>query len=383
MKKYFILFFSILIQICLGGIYAWSSFVPALQETYGMSATQTQMIFGLTILLNTIVMLYAGRLLARRGPRFTALFGGIFFGGGYLVAAFSGGNFWLVTLGISVLSGIGIGLGYITPLVTCMKWFPENEGLVTGVSVAGFGAGAIFLSWIIEYLFSLGFTALNIFAIIGYSYGIIIIIASIFLAYPDSSQKTADKNIHFKIIFNNPLLWLLAFSLFSAATSGLVVIGNLKPMALYEGFTAWTGALAISCFAAGNSSGRIVWGWLTDKIGRRAIPISLFSICAATLGLRMFSFSIILFLIFSFLTGFSFGACFVVYVAYLAERYGSNKVGSVYPPVFLAFGIAGTAGPSLGGYLFELTGNYGSGLLFSASLSGLAVVLVLAVFSRL
>ncbi len=383
MKKYLILIFSVLIQLCLGGIYAWSSFVPALQKTYGLSATQTQVIFGLTILLNTTVMIYAGRLLVRRGPRFTALIAGLFFGAGYLTAAFSGGNFWLILVGISGLSGIGIGLGYITPLVTCMKWFPENEGLVTGFSVAGFGAGAIFLSWIIEYLYSINFSTLNIFELAGYSYGTLIIISALVLEYPPGAGTDSDKNIRFKILFSNPLLWLLAFSLFSAATGGLVVIGNLKPMALFEGYTDWLGALAISIFAAGNSSGRIIWGWIADRVGWRAIPGSLFSISLSVFGLFLFSFTTYLFLFFSFFAGFSFAACFVVYVTYLADRYGSEKVGSVYPPVFLAFGLAGSAGPAASGYLLEMTGNYSTGLILAASVSLLAGIFAVITFTRL
>ncbi len=381
MKKYSILFFSVLIQICLGGIYAWSSFVPALQETHGLSATQTQVIFGLTILLNTTVMLYAGRLLARKGPKFTALVAGIFFGGGYLTASLAGGNFWLILLGISGLSGVGIGLGYITPLVTCIKWFPENEGLVTGIAVAGYGGGAIFLSWIVEFLYARGFSTLNIFEVIGYSCGGLIVISALFLAYPQAAGRKNDKNIHFKVLFSNPLLWLLSFSLFSAATGGLVVIGNLKPMALFEGYTNWQAALAISIFAVGNSSGRIIWGWIADRIGWLSIPGSLFSISLAVIGLYFFSFSPCLFVIFSFFAGYSFGACFVVYVTYLADRYGSEKVGSVYPVVFLAFGLAGTAGPAISGYLLEVTGTYATGLLLAATVSGAAGVITALVFA--
>lgn len=383
MKKYLILISSVLIQLCLGGIYAWSSFVAALQNSHGLSSTQTQIIFGLTMLINTPVMLYAGRLLSSIGPRFTALVAGIFFGAGFLVAAFSGGNFWLLLGGISVLSAVGIGLGYITPLVTCIKWFPEHEGLVSGVSVAGFGGGAILLATSVEYLYILNFSTLDIFELIGYCYGAVIIFGALLLEYPKKPGQADDKSIHFKIIFTNPLLWLLGFFLFSTATGGLMVIGNLKPLALKASLSNWSATLAISVFAGGNASGRIIWGWIADRIGWRAIPASLFLISLAIFGLLFFSFSSIAFLLCSFVVGLGFGACFVVYVTYLSQRYGANKIASVYPPVFLSFGIAGGVGPVISGYLLEITGNYSAGLLLAAILSGLAGILSLVILRRL
>ncbi|MGM0381671.1 MAG: MFS transporter, partial [bacterium] len=286
-------------------------------------------------------------------------------------------------VGISVLSAVGIGLGYITPLVTCIKWFPEHEGLVSGVSVAGFGGGAIFLSSIAEYLYRINFSTLDIFELIGYCYGAVIIFGALFLEYPDDRGQSDDRSIHFKILFTNSLLWLLGFSLFSAATGGLVVIGNLKPLALEASLSNWAAALAISVFAGGNAAGRIIWGWITDKIGWRAIPASLFSISIAIFGLIFLSFYSIVFLIFSFVVGLGFGACFVVYVTYLSRRYGSNKVGSIYPVVFLSFGIAGGVGPVMSGYLLEITGSYSAGLLLASILPGLAAILSWGVLRRL
>ena len=148
--RYIILIASVVIQICLGGIYAWSELVPALEETVGLSIAQTQIIFGCLFGVFTVSMVLAGKLLYRFGPRVLAGVAGLFFGAGYLVASYSGGSFPLMLLGISLLAGIGTGTGYVCPLTTCMKWFPNHRGLVTGISMAGFGGGAVLLSALAE-----------------------------------------------------------------------------------------------------------------------------------------------------------------------------------------------------------------------------------------
>ena len=130
--RYLTLLASVLIQLCLGGIYAWSEFVPGLNASYGVGVAQTQLVFGVSIAAFTGAMVWAARLVERRGPGFVATVGGVLFGLGYLTASFSGGTFFVLLLGIGVLAGIGTGFGYACPLPTCMRWFPDHRGLVTG-----------------------------------------------------------------------------------------------------------------------------------------------------------------------------------------------------------------------------------------------------------
>jgi len=137
--RYLNLLASVLIQLCLGGIYAWSGFVPQLNASYGISVAQTQLVFGVSIAMFTGAMVWSARLVEHRGPRVVASIGGVLFGLGYLTASFSGGHFPVLLLGIGVLAGIGTGFGYSCLLPNCMRWFPDHKGLVTGVAVAGFG----------------------------------------------------------------------------------------------------------------------------------------------------------------------------------------------------------------------------------------------------
>lgn len=148
MKRYLQIVASFLTMLCIGGVYAWSIFVPPLINEHSLLTAQTQLVFGFTIAVFAVVMIFAGLIEKKRGPRRTALIGAVLYTAGYIVASFSGGGFGLLLIGIGILSGAGIAFGYVTSLATPIKWFPGYKGLITGISVAGFGGGAILLAWL-------------------------------------------------------------------------------------------------------------------------------------------------------------------------------------------------------------------------------------------
>ena len=139
-------FGAVLIQLCLGAIYSWSVFTPALREA-GWSKVETQIVFSVSLATFAVVMVFAGRKLGSWGPRRLALAAGVTIGIGYLIAGIGGGtSFTAVLLGVGLVAGAGIGLGYVVPIAVGMRWFPDHKGMITGVAVAGFGFGA--LAWI-------------------------------------------------------------------------------------------------------------------------------------------------------------------------------------------------------------------------------------------
>lgn len=356
--KYIILMASVVIQVCLGGIYAWSSLVPALKKTVHLSTAQTQVIFGVLFATFTVSMVLAGRLLDRLGPRAIASIGGVCFGAGYLIASFSGGNLAVMLLGISVCAGIGTGFGYVCPLTTCMKWFPDHRGLVTGISMAGFGGGAVLLAGLAEYLLSQGVHVLMVFRWIGIGYGAALLIASAMLRFPDSTKSVRPRRAPVaRALLRDPFFLSLVLGMFCGTFAGMLVIGNLKLIGLAAGISAVSASAGIGAFAIGNASGRIVWGWISDRTDHRMIPVKL-----AALGLPLVLLAWVSsptpFILVSFAVGFGFGACFVLYAAQVAARYGLARVGGVYPIVFLAYGVAGLVGPVLGGWLYDLTASY-------------------------
>ncbi len=372
--KYVILAASVMMQLCLGGAYAWSSFVPELESTVHLSVAQTQLIFGGLFGIFTISMVLSGRLLDRFGPRANAITGSLLFGVGYIVASFSAGRMPLMLLGISLFVGVGTGFAYVCPLATCMKWFPERRGLVTGISVAGFGGGAVILSALAERLLSSGMHVLTVFRWIGFVYGIVLLVAAAALRFPRlKGQSCARSALPLRRLLRDPFFLSLAIGMFSGTFAGMLVIGNLKPMALDVGIPAIWAAATISAFAVGNASGRIAWGWFADRIDDRIIPIKLLAL-GIPLALLAWVDSPIAFIGVSFAVGFGFGACFVVYAAQVASRYGPAHVGGIYPVVFLAYGAAGVAGPTLGGWLYDSISSYDPAIALSCAVVGFGLV---------
>ncbi len=375
--KYIVLVSSILIQMCLGGLYAWSTFVPSLRTDYHLTTAQTQIIFGLMIATFTIIMNFAGRMQERWGPRPVVIICGVLFFLGYLIASVSNGQFWVLLLGIGIVAGAATGFGYVCPLATCMKWFPSRKGLVTGLSVGGFGGGAILLSWVVDGLLTLNINTLEIFRIIGIGYGVCILIASIFMVVPTKLvTHTTNLSREIRKIVRTRPFWGSIAGMLTGTFAGLLIIGNLMPIALSFDFSFETAALAITAFSIGNASGRVVWGWVFDKIHDTTIILSLVVLAICSLILSWSGHSTVFFLVASFLVGFSFGSCFVLHATLVAHLYGTRYVGSVYPLIFLAYGFSGIAGPTVGGTLFDFLGGYVEAIWVSAAIAALGSILV-------
>jgi OFA family oxalate/formate antiporter-like MFS transporter len=381
--RYIILAACVIIQVCLGGVYAWSGLVPALKETVGLSTAQTQIIFGGLFAAFTISMIWAGKLLERLGPRMVAGIGGLLFGSGYLIATLGGGHFALMLLGISLCAGVGTGFGYVCPLATGMRWFPNHRGLVTGVAMAGFGGGAVLLSSLVEYLLSGGMHVLVVLQWIGLSYGVVLLVAAAMLKFP--TFEVAGRVIEpvaARRLVREPLFKLLVLGMFAGTFAGMLVIGNLKMIALSKGIDSLWATWSISAFAMGNAAGRITWGMICDRTDERVIPLKLVSLALPLAGL-IWSHTAGVFIAFSFAVGFGFGACFVVYAAQVASRYGPARVGAIYPLVFLAYGAAGIVGPPIGGLLYDYTSSYTAAIVLSCGVLGLGLLGSLGLLRRL
>lgn len=366
LDRYLILAASIAIQLCLGGVYAWSVFVTPLCSEYGLSTAQTQIIFGVTFIVFTAVMVFAGRLQEKRGPRLVATIGGLLFGCGYMLASISGGAFPLILLGIGVISGAGIGFCYVCPLATCVKWFPQSKGLVTGLAVAGFGGGAILLSLLAGALIGRGNNVLEVFRVVGLFYGAILVACAMLLRVPKDMVQQPQGGVHLRRLLRQSRFWSLASGMFCGTFAGLMVIGNIKHIGVSAGLNPEQAGLAIITLAVGNTAGRIFWGAVHDKIGRSVIPLSLMVLCLAVVILLPSASSALAFALVAALTGFGFGACFVVYAAQVTAEYGPNAMGNGYPIIFMAYGISGVLGPPVGGALFDMTGNYSAAMVVAA-----------------
>ena len=371
-KRIAILPAVMLIQACLGGVYAWSVFVPILTTGYGLAMSRAQLVFGLAILTFTVAMVAAGRLLTRWGPRWVALIGALLFCGGHMITAWSGGRLpWLIG-GYGLTVGAGIGFGYVAALTSGLRWFPQRKGAVTGVAVAGFGLGGFLLASLAGTWTRAGWSFQEIFFTIGWSYGAVLVLGSLLLFRPPGDPAGGPPNAIDGIRFvKSDGFRILAPGMFCGTFAGLLVIGLLKPMGLAAGLSPEDTTRAIGGLAAGNVAGRIAWGWLYDRIGYRTIPVALVLLCLSIGGMMVSRFSSIAFFAAGSLVGFGFGACFVLYAAQVAAIYGVDQVGRLYPFLFLSYGIAGIAGPLLGGLLHDWTGHYSAPLVMGALVAAL------------
>lgn len=373
MTKWIVLCAGVAIQMVLGGVYAWSEFVPPLNELYGISKSQCGLIFGVTILTFTLVMIPAGRILQRHGPRITAGTGAILFCAGYWIASLSQGNFLMLLLGIGLITGTGIGLGYICPLTVAMKWFPDNKGLVTGVAVAGFGGGAVIVSAVAKYLLvDTGMDVLQAFQYIGLGSGVIAFTSAMFLSQPEETGNTVGQTETApsvrSILLSKDYL-LICLGMFCGTFAGLLVVGNLKPMAQSLGLSGGAATLCISLFAIGNAVGRISWGQIHDRIGNRpSIVYSLAFLGLSLMPLLLTTHSTAL-LVTIFLIGFGFGGCFVIYASSIVNLYGMDLFPRLYPVCFVGYGLAALIGPTVGGLIADIFGGYGPAIILSAGIA--------------
>jgi MFS transporter, OFA family, oxalate/formate antiporter len=366
MKKWASLFAGVVLQAILGSVYAWSVFSGPLAMEHGISVGRSGLVFGVTIAVFSLAAVFAGRMLQRKGPKLTAGAGALLFGAGYLIASISNGNFFLILAGIGIVSGAGLGFGYVCPLSAGMKWFPERKGLITGICVAGFGGGAVILSALAEkVLFPGGASALDVFRFIGAFYGGLALISALVLSEPRGSGRNSAPELGCRRHIFSACFGRLCLGMFGGTFAGLLVIGNLKPMALAGGAGESAAALSIPLFAAGNVAGRVLWGGIHDRLGsRRTVLLSLGAL-GVSLVLLALNLPGGLFLLPVFLAGAGFGGCFVVYASSVAEIFGAELFPSLYPFCFLFYGLAALAGPPAGGFLFEASGSYAGGLALS------------------
>ncbi len=372
---------AVLIQLCLGAVYAWSVFTPELLAA-GWSRLDTQIVFAVGLASFALMMLVAGRQLTRWGPRRLAIAGGVTLGLGYLFAGLTGGSsFWGVLLGVGLIGGLGIGLGYVVPIAVGMNWFPDRKGLITGLAVAGFGFGAMI--WV-KLASNWGNLLANhglatTFILYGAIFATLVLIGSRWMVMPPPGWKPAGyqpppqragsggEEFTLGEMLHTPQFYLIFLTFAVSAGAGLMSVGlmQLYPMEALQanGYSA-TEAMVIAgtamaiFFSLANGVGRIVWGIISDRLGRKQAVI----LMTGSQGIILLAFASMagheyLLYLGAMLIGFNFGGNFALFPALTADEFGNRSVGQNYPWIFLSYGVGGIVFPILGGLLGDL-GNF-------------------------
>ena len=371
---------AVLIQLCLGAIYAWSVFTKPLVEA-GWTKAQTQGVFAAGLATFAVIMVLAGRLMPKLGPRTVAMAGGVVLGLGYILGGLIGKtDFTGLLILIGIVGGAGIGLAYVVPIAVGMRWFPDKKGLITGLAVAGFGFGALLWvklagSWG-QLLASQGLS--TTFVIYGIVFLICVVIGGIWMKFPPegwkpegwtspeetSSKATGSVNFTSYQMLKTPQYYMILFTFIFGASAGLMSIGLMKlfPMAALKanGYgvaaaSAIAGTAMAVFYSLANGFGRIAWGAISDKIGRKLSIILMMSIQGiVVIAFQKMAGTPALLYLGAALIGFNFGGNFALFPTITADTFGTKFVGQNYGWIFLAYGIGGIFGPILGGKLGDL-----------------------------
>ena len=363
---------ALLIQLALGAVYAFSIFTSPLSGTLGHDPKSFAVlgIFSIAIAVFAITMIFAGRLQDKRGPRVIATIGGLIYGAGYVIAAFSTESLALMYLSYGVIGGVGLGLGYVCPLAAAVKWFPDKKGLVAGIAVAGFGAGAFLFTqvgkWIIDAP-SMGLS--DAFLYLGLIFLVMVVGGAQLLRdppqgwlpkgyAPPATVGARDGNYEWREMLRTRQFYMLFAMFLLSATAGLMLIANVKNLAQYLDPSGTLLVVAQAQTIAGvialfNGAGRIAWGKVSDILGRAKTMKFMFLIQAVTLlaGAGFFvarpSGEVLQFVGLTSLAsavGFTFGGNFALFPSATAEYFGTKNMGINYGLVFNGYGAAGVMG---------------------------------------
>lgn len=398
-NRWWVVIGAVLIQLCLGAIYAWSVFtkkitIPvAAGGDYGFTATQAAWVFSAGLASFAVVMVLAGRLMPKLGPRKLSVAGGVILAVGYILGGLWGETFTAQLLYIGIVGGAGIGLAYVVPITVGMKWFPDKKGMITGLAVAGFGFGATIWvklagSWyggLLNTTHLLGLPGVqSVFIIYGVAFGVLVLLGSIVMVNPPAGWKPAGWqppapitgksdgaiNLTSGEMLKTPQFYGLWLMFVGSALAGLMVIYCIKLFGIdsllangQADSAKAAGAIAgtaMAWYAILNGLGRIAWGTVSDKIGRRA---ALFLMCLFQ-GIIMLVFfkmgqTSLGLIVGACIIGFNFGGNFALFPAATADFFGNKNVGVNYGWVFLAYGVAGIVGPHVAGYFKDAAKNAG------------------------
>lgn len=392
---------ALAIHLSIGQAYAWSVLKTPVQNSLHTSAVGSALPFQVAILVLGLSAAFGGTTVERRGPRWSMVVAALFFGAGFLVAALgiAVSQLWLVVLGYGVIGGIGLGIGYIAPVSTLIKWFPDRPGLATGLAIMGFGGGALVASpWSTAMLAAFGKTGgglATVFVVHGVVYAVWMLLGAALVRLPRPTEGAADHvavpqgGVPANTALRTPQFWLLWVVLCFNVTAGIGVLERAAP--LYQDFFAGSspatvlaaaGAAFVAVLSLANMLGRFLWSTASDIVGRKNMYRVYLGVGAVMYVLLLFVaagnkpvFLIATLLILSF-----YGAGFSTLPAYLKDLFGVYQVGAIHGRLLTAWSVAGVLGPLIVDGVVDANSAAG-GSLASHYTTAFVVMLVLLVIA--
>ena len=350
---------SIAIQLCLGIAYIWSVFQTGIANSiFNGDNAAASLTFSLLLATLTVGSVIGGKLAAKFSTRTIVIIGGVILSAGFMLASFANASIpWLLWVGYGVMGGTGMGFTYSTTIACAQKWFPEKKGFVTGLIVAALGFGGVVFTPIIEQLILL-FGGPQVgepktFMVLSGIFLVVCTVGGIFLKNPPEIQSQAvssapDNSISPSQVLKDPRFYIITLSLMLACMGGLMMIGFAKPIAVARGLgeTATIGVLVISMC---NSLGRLTWGMISDKLGRKRTIIILLLGSGILSALVSSVSGYFIYVLIGFI-GFFYGGFLSNFPSLTADLFGPKHMATNYGMVLLGFGAGAVASSYIAGY---------------------------------
>lgn len=398
-NRWLIALSAVLIHLSIGSIYAYSIYQIPLEQAQGWSTSKVTLAFSIAVFVLGITAAFLGKYVEKYGPRKAGFAAAVLYGAGMIGSGVSVqlGSLPMFLATFGVVGGMGIGVGYISPIGTLVEWFPDRRGMATGLAVMGFGAGALLTGPLGNFLIQ-RYSVSTAFFILGALYFVLMMAGSSYLAKPpdgwlpegmqdmDNAQEEAKGAISGLDQFTaaeartSPRFWLTWLLIFINVTAGIMLLAFASPMLQQiGGATATTAAFITGYIGVFNGGGRIIWSSLSDYIGRTTtygafmcIQIAAFFVMPQVTGVWVLASTM-------FLVITCYGGGFACLPAYLSDLFGTKEVSAIHGYALTAWGLAGVAGPQLASFVLESTGSYTNALYMINALLviGLATVLTL------
>ncbi len=381
-----------LLQMALGAVYAWSVFRNPLSTQFHWSIAQVTLTFTISISVLGIAAFFGGLWLNKKGPRVVALTGGFLYGLGVFLASFSAFKLWWLYLSYGVIGGIGLGFGYIVPVAVLVKWFPDRRGLITGIAVGGFGAGALVTAPLATRLIQ-NVGVMQTFAYLGIGYLVVTMSTGYFMQNPpdgwkpegwapSATQKAqrAARDYTLGGALKSWQWWALWMLLFLNTSAGISLISQESPLfQKVAGVSVVVAAGMVGIVSIGNAVGRIFWAWISDTITRRWTFAIMFLMQFGLFWILPSLTSALVLTIVSFIILMCYGGGFGTMPAFAADYFGTRNVGPIYGLMLTAWGAASAFGPLLIAYMLRSSGSYTSGLHVIAGIMIISTILPILV----
>jgi len=393
------------VHASIGSVYAFSVFKKPLGKLIETASNnEIALTFSLAIFFLGMSAAIMGHFVEKHGPRKAGMLAASFFGGGMLVAGLGAylENLYIIWLGYGVLGGIGLGIGYITPVSTLVKWFPDRRGLATGLAIMGFGFGAMIgapvFNFIIQTFTVEGGGIAYTWFIMGIVYLIVMFSSARYLERPpegwmpdgmkaavEAGEKKVVKDLS-QLMANEAVktapfygLWIMMFINISC---GIGVIYSASPLAQETiGLSATQAAAVVGLMSLFNGLGRIGWASFSDVLGRGNTYMAFFVIQIVAFVLLPNISSVILFQIVLYTILTCYGGGFATLPAFIGDLFGTKELGAIHGYVLTAWAMAGLVGPQINAYLHTVTGSYETTLYIFSGAFVFALVVSLAMIA--